>query len=307
MIEPNNLVFHGRTIGNRLHLWFAATRPAFLTASVLPVLVGIALAGWVGEDQPFNPALACLIILNIILIHSGANVLNDYFDAKSGNDGNNHGRIFPFSGGSRFIQNNVLSLNETRRLGTILLTGGILLGIVVALLSDPLVLLIGLIGVLMAFFYSSPPCMVCHGLGDIAIALCFGILPVIGTSVIFLGTIHPHAWWVGAIIGCFVAAILWLNAIPDIDADRSAGKLTLPARLGKDNAVYGLPIWFLAGFILLLASPLLTGCLLALLAIMPAAFASITLMRRKMIPAIPLTLITHNSVCILLFTGYILG
>jgi len=288
-----------------LATWFAATRPPFLTASLLPVVAGIAVA-W-AYSGTVNSTLALLTLLNIALIHSGANVLNDYFDALNGSDEANTQRIFPFSGGSRFIQNGVLSLGETFRLGVILMLLGIALGLGIAAISGPFILLIGLIGGLTAVFYTAPPCLVCRGVGDLAIALCFGVLPLIGTVYIQLGEVVPAAWWVGIIIGCFVAAILWVNSIPDIDADRKAGKRTLPVRLGTRLATYGLVIWFIVGFMLVAFAPLPEGVYLTLLAIIPASIASRALLIGKLIPAMPLTIVTHASVCILLTAGIALA
>ncbi len=303
MSEPSLEIFHRNTFGNRAAALFAATRPAFLTASLLPVLSGITLAwGLSGEIQI---GLALLTLLNIALIHSGANVLNDYFDARSGCDASNTGRIFPFSGGSRFIQNGVLSQQETLRLGLSLMAAGALLGLLFSAISGLFILWLGLLGGMLAIFYSAPPCLACRGLGDLVIATCFGVLPVVGTVYIQTGTIADEALWTGAIIGCFVAGILWINSIPDIEADKKAGKMTLPARLGAQRAPYGLVALFILGFSLIVISPLSSGKYLALLAIVPAIMAVVNLLRGQMIPAIPLTLATHASVAILLMVAFL--
>ena len=303
MREPSIEVLHRNTVGNRAVTLFAATRPAFLTASLLPVLSGITLA-W-GMNGQINFGLALLTLLNIILIHSGANVLNDYFDARNGTDGANTQRIFPFSGGSRFIQNGVLTQGETLRFGLWLMGTGALLGLGLTAVSGLFILWLGLLGGLLAIFYSAPPCLACRGLGDLVIATCFGVLPVLGTVYILTGNIAREAIWAGAIIGCFVTAILWINSIPDIEADRQAGKMTLPVRLGSQRAPYGLIALFILGFALVVVAPLSSGKYLALLAIMPASMAIINLLRGQMMPAIQLTLATHASVSILLMVGFL--
>lgn len=303
MSEPSIEVFHQNTLGNRAATLFAATRPAFLTASLLPVLSGIALA-W-GLSGQINIGLALLTLLNIALIHSGANVLNDYFDARNGTDDANTQRIFPFSGGSRFIQNGVMTQKGTLRLGLSLMGAGAILGLTLSAISGLFILWLGLLGGLLAIFYSAPPCLACRGLGDFVIATCFGVLPVVGTVYILNGSMAIEAIWAGAIIGCFVAAILWINSIPDIEADRKAGKMTLPARLGHQRAPYGLIALFILGFALVVVSPLSSGKYLALLAIVPAGISIKHLLAGQMIPAIPLTLATHASVSILLMVGFL--
>ena len=239
----------------------------------------------------------------IALIHSSANVLNDYFDARNGTDMRNTSRVFPFTGGSRFIQNAVLNEEETRALGIVLFLSGAALGVFIAAQTGPWLLLIGALGAGLAVFYSAPPCLACKGLGDMVIAVCFGVLPIVGVTYVLMGEMPVQAWWLGAAIGCFVAAILWVNSIPDIEADHGAGKHTLPARLGADRAAMLLPAWFLLGFVLLAVAPLPFLCNLALLAGVPAVLASRALLREQFIPGIPMTLITHAAVCIFLVAG----
>lgn len=305
MNEPTIEVFHGRTIANRLLTYLAATRPAFLTASILPVLVAGALVHALKGDV--SAPLLMLAVLGIALIHGGANVLNDYFDGLSGNDERNTARVFPFSGGSRFIQNSVLSLRETRNLGVLLMASGAAVGIAMVWLTGPLLLALGLLGGVVAVTYSAPPCLACRGLGDAAVALTFGLLPVAGTSLVLMHAIPVEAWWAGAVVGCLVAAILWANSIPDIAADRRAGKLTLPVRFGARVAARLLPVWFAAGFALLLASPLPRWSWLMLLAAVPAAMASRAILAGRLLPALPLTILTHAAACALLAIGLLLA
>lgn len=304
MSEPSSAVFHRRTAWNRALTYFAATRPPFLTASVLPVLASGALVA-AAPGTTVSGALLALIVVNIALIHCGANVLNDYFDALSGTDAANTARIFPFSGGSRFIQNDVLSAREMRTFGLALSLTGAALGLVMAWHTGPLLLAIGLAGGLIGYFYSAPPCLACRGLGDLSIAVSFGLFPVIGTALILTGSIPEEAWWLGAAIGCFVAAILWANSIPDIASDRATGKWTIPARLGAKTAAWGLPMWFAAGFAILALSPLPSACWIAGLAVIPALMASGAALAGRLEAALPMTIVTHASVTLLLIAGLI--
>jgi 1,4-dihydroxy-2-naphthoate polyprenyltransferase len=296
MHEPTLAIYHKHTWGNRLLTWFAATRPAFFSASLLAVTAGLALAWHIRGEV--DGGLALLTVLAVICFHAGANVLNDYYDHD--NDTRNQERIYPFSGGSRFLQNQVLSLRETFWLGSALLAVGIGLGLWVVYLSGPLLLLIGVVGAALAVFYSAPPCLVCRGLGDLTIILTFGILPVAGSVWIQLGEIPTAAWWLGAIAGIFTAAILWINSIPDISADQAAGKRTLPARLGARHAPYGLAVLFGTGFLLIGLAPLPALSLWALVAILPAVQAVFNSLRGHLFAAIPQVLLTHAAVCLIL-------
>ncbi len=305
MSEPSVKVFHGQTFGNKVSTYFAATRPPFLTASILPVIAGLAMV-W-GETGGINAILGLLTLLNIALIHTGANVLNDYFDSRNGTDAANQSHIFPFSGGSRFIQNGVLTEEQTFRFGFTLTMLGAVLGVGMTIVTGPFILMIGLLGGFLAIFYSAPPCLACRGLGDITIGICFGVLPVMGTVYIQTGEIMMNSVWLGVVIACYVAAILWVNSIPDIEADKKSGKFTWPVRLGANFAAHGLGIWFAVGFLILLVSPLPKFTWLALLAILPAAKAAKSAVDGQLIPAMPLTIVTHSAVCILLSVGYVLA
>lgn len=307
MQEPTLERYHGDTLNNRLQTWLAATRPAFFTASVLPILVGLALTKNLGYT--LHIGLAALTILANVLIHAAANVLNDYFDARNGTDARNQERIFPFTGGSRFIQNEILSSQATLWLGLSLLGAGIVLGLYLVWASGLGLLWIGLAGAFLAVFYSAPPvCLACRGLGDFAIALSFGVLPLLGTLWVQLqpaqlADLPAAAWWLGLVVGLFASAILWINSIPDIKADQASGKYTLPVRLGPEQAPFGLALLFGAGFAILLLVPLPSGSLLATLGLVPAIKASRNLLKGQLMPAIPQTLITHTSVCLLLAVG----
>ena len=303
MSEPSIEVYHGQTAGNLLWTYFNAVRPAFLSASLLPVLTALAYVH--GISGSLDYWLALLTLLSIAFIHSAANVLNDYFDSKNGTDSMNQQRIYPFSGGSRFIQNDVLSEQQVLYFGLVLLVSGTFIGLLIAFISGPVILLMGLIGALLAISYSAPPCLACKGLGDLTIATCFGVLPVTGTVYTQTGSITTNSIWLGLVIGCFVAAILWINSIPDIEADKKAGKKTLPVRLGRQLASRLLGGWFIAGFGLILITPLFETGYIALLAVVPAIAAVGSILRNRFIPAIPLTLLTHAAVCILMGLGFL--
>ena len=108
------------------------------------------------------------------------------------------------------------------------------------------------------------------------------------------------------IASCFVTAILWINSIPDIEADKKAGKNTWPARLNRRLASWMHGVWFIVGFVLILLTPLMKTGYFAFLAIGPASIAVASVIKGKYIPAIPMTLLTHATVCVLLGFGFLM-
>ena len=114
--------------------YFVATRPAFLSVTFVGCLLGLASAAASGIR--LDPALATLTLFFALVAHAGANVINDYYDALSGCDGANTERVFPFTGGSRFIQNGVLSLRATGVFGYALLAAVVPAGLYLTAVSD---------------------------------------------------------------------------------------------------------------------------------------------------------------------------
>lgn len=224
---------------NPLKRYVAATRPAFLTITVVGVLIGLASAHAGG--QVIEPIKALLTLLFALVAHAGANVINDYYDALNGSDAANQQRLYPFTGGSRFIQNGVLSLTATRRLGYSLLVLVIPAGLWLTAVSSNGLLLIGLAGLVLAWAYSAPPLqLMTRGLGEFAIAAGW-LLIVIGTDYVQRGVFAAQPLIAGVPFALLVVAILFLNQFPDADADARAGKRTLVVRLGVDKARWGLP------------------------------------------------------------------
>lgn len=229
--EPTVANLSGSSLGARMRRLLLATRPAFAPASLAPVLVGSAWGLRVAGR--FDWSLATLALLATLCVHLGANVLNDVADDLSGADRGNESRIFPYTGGSRFIQNGVLSAREMAAWGLTLLGLAVLLGALLAALRGLGVIVLGLIGVALAVAYSLPRVqLAARGLGELAIAIAFGLLPVTGAAWLQSGRVDAGSVLISAPVGLWVTAILLMNEVPDRDADRRAGKATLVVRWG---------------------------------------------------------------------------
>ena len=127
---------------NAVARYVAATRPAFLSVTLVGCLLGLATAHAGGV--PLDGAKAFLTVFFALVAHAGVNVVNDYYDALNGSDAANDERLFPFTGGSRFIQNGVLGLREVGLFGYALLLSVTPPGLWLAWHSAPGLLLVGL-------------------------------------------------------------------------------------------------------------------------------------------------------------------
>jgi len=230
-VEPAIATLGGSALGQVLRRHWLAMRPAFLTASIMPVVVGTAWGRSAAGELDATPAV--LALAATALVHAGANVINDVGDELGGSDPVNTERIFPYTGGSRFIQNGVMSLSQMRRFGVGLVAAAMLLGALLAWLEGPTVVALGVVGIVLGIAYSLPPLkLASRGIGELTIALGFGVLPVMGAAWLQSGAFDVDALLVSVPTAMWVTAILLINEVPDLRADELAGKRTLPVRFG---------------------------------------------------------------------------
>ena len=231
----------GTPVKPRLSFGFLAlrtTRLPFLTATIVPVLLGILIAA---EHGAFDLVSALLTVIGASFVQLGLNVANDVFDTVQGADDAN---VTPtqFSGGSRVIQYGLVSLRQMATLATVfyLLAGAIGL-VLLATRGSVALLAIGVVGFVVSLGYTAPPLkFVYRGLGEIAVAIGFGPLMLLGAYVV--QTRGALAWepFVASIpIALLVALILYVNEIPDRRGDAYAGKLTLPVRFSPRAVIGG--------------------------------------------------------------------
>jgi len=297
--------------------WFEELRAPFLTASVIPVLVGGAVA-WAALGE-MDWWMFVLTLAGVMLLHLGANVSNDYWDYMGGTDVVNRFRT-PFSGGSGLLVDRRLSPRRVLRLGQALLAAGSLIGLylVYALGEDGwVVLLLGMLGVGGGYFYSAPPLsLASRGVGELAIGGLFGLLAVLGTYYIQTTSFSLEAVAASLPVSLWVAAIIWINQIPDMEADGSTGKRTLVVRWGVESAIDAYAAIQVSSAAVIVGAAVLglmpLTALVALAAMVPAMGAVSVLRRCRglypgVVPAQALTVITHLAGGLLLCAGIAVG
>ena len=109
------------------------------------------------QDLVFFGSLMALALFATVCVHGASNVLNDVGDDSGGTDGQNEDRIYPYTGGSRFIQQGIMSPEEMARWGITLLALAAIAGIALIFLKGAMVLYLGLAGVALAVLYSLGP------------------------------------------------------------------------------------------------------------------------------------------------------
>jgi 1,4-dihydroxy-2-naphthoate polyprenyltransferase len=231
-------------------LTLRTTRLPFLTATVVPVTLGILIAASHGS---FDAVAALLTIIGACFVQLGLNVANDVFDTMSGADDAN---VTPtqFSGGSRVIQYGLVSLRQMATLSTVFyVLAGVIGLILLATHGSTALLVIGVVGFVVSLGYTAPPLkFVYRGLGEVAVALGFGPLMLLGAYVVQTGGALAWEPFVASIpVALLVALILYVNEIPDRRGDARAGKRTLPVRFSRTTVIAGYNVAVAAAYVVL--------------------------------------------------------
>lgn len=231
---------------SRFWTFFLATRLPFLTATLVPVLLGLAVAG---REGYWNQWLALLTVVGACAVHIGLNVANDFFDTLSGADDAN---VNPtqYSGGSRVVQHGLMTLRQIGLLSLSSYVIGGTIGIYLVIVRGPIELLaIGAVGMLLSVFYTAPPLRLVHrGLGELTTALGFGPIMVLGAYVVQTEHLAWEPTLASIPVAILIALVLYVNEIPDRAADAAVGKRTLPVRFSRDVITTGFLIAALAAF-----------------------------------------------------------
>lgn len=205
--------------------WLLAARPRTLPASVAPVLVGIAAAIF-HDGFKLYPALAALA--GALLLQIGVNLANDYFDFVKGIDTSE--RLGPM----RVTQSGLISPERVRR-GMLVIFGlAAAVGLYLIWVAGWPILLVGLVSMVSALAYSGGPFpLASHGLGDLFVFVCFGLIAVCGTYYVQALDLTWQVVVLAVVVGFLITAILVVNNLRDIETDKKAGKRTLAVMIGQ--------------------------------------------------------------------------
>lgn len=299
----------------KLRLFIAEMRLGFLTASVTPVLLGTAIA-W-ATAKVFLWDVFLLTLVAGVSLHLGANIANDYFDHLSGDDDINVDYIRPFSGGSRLIQQGLLSPFAVFVESMFFFMIGGLIGLGLAFTRGMFVLVLGVIGVASGFFYTAPPVrLVSRGIGEVFIGLNFGVLMTLGAYYVQVRTIDYVTILPSIPVALLIIAVLYINEFPDYRADEATGKRTLVVRLGRKNAARGYAVIMTAVYLTILFGVIMNVMPDdTLVALTTLPLGSLAVRRAvisyeksfELIPANASTVLTHLLTGMFLTLGYVLA
>jgi 1,4-dihydroxy-2-naphthoate octaprenyltransferase len=273
------------------------------------VPTGLAIAWSAGH---FDLAYALLTLVGVVCLHASVNVLNDYFDFRSGIDLKT--TPTPFSGGSTILPKGLMSTRGVLCLGSLLLATGLGIGtyFVYEFSFDPVLIALLVFAAFSVVTYS--PLTSKLGIGEMVTGLDFGPLWLLGTYYIQTHQLSVVPIIIGLPLGIMTAGILYVNEFPDTDADKSVGRNHLVARWGKAKAAsrlrailfcaYAIPV---AGVLVGAVSPFA----LIVLASAPKALATSRIVSKnydkvtELIPGMASMVTTTLLSGVLLFIAYL--
>jgi len=286
----------------KLKVWFLETRPQFLLLSVVLAFLGTCIAWY---DGYFHLGYALLAFLGLLLCHTSVNVLNDYFDYRSGID--LEAKRTPFSGGSGILPAALLKPKQVLWLGLVSLLVAVPIGVYFVIARGWQLLPLLVVGALCALLYT--PVLTRLRWPELAPGVGLGALPVVGTYFVQTAAYTLPAVVASIPSGILVHNLLLLNEFPDAEADRKAGRKTLPIVMGKSKAwvVYSVLtilvyLWIIGGVVV---GKMPAFSLIALLTL-PFAIKAIQGARKhdemsQLVPAMA------NNVMVVLLTQFLLG
>lgn len=204
--------------------WIEGARPRTLGAAIAPIAVGTGAAAAVDALDPLRAMLALVVM---VAAQVGVNYANDYSDGVRGTD---RARVGPV----RLVGQGLAPAAAVKAAAVAALAVGAVSGLALVGLSGEWWLLIpGAMSIAAAWLYTGGPKPYGYlGLGELAVFLFFGMVPVLGTVYVQALTFPAVAWLGGVGVGALSCAILVANNLRDIPTDREAGKVTLAVRLG---------------------------------------------------------------------------
>lgn len=213
--------------------WLAALRLQFHPMVWLAYGLGCTTAlHTTGEFSAtkFWLGLACLFAFEAATVF-----VNEIFDWPSDRRNTHAG---PFTGGSRVIVDGRLS---EQQLGAGALVTLVVAGVLVWSMPEPPAAALSVLGLLavLAIGYTAPPLKLCwRGLGEVNVAATHSFLVVMfGHTLMGAPPGEPLPWAVSLPLFFAVLPAITLSGIPDLDADKAAGKQTLAVLLGSRGAV----------------------------------------------------------------------
>ncbi len=206
--------------------WLQGARPRTLFVAVSPVVAGTGVAAWLVGTHRLSWPRVLLALVVALALQVAANYANDHSDGVRGTD---RDRVGPL----RLVGSGAASPGRVLAAALLAFAVAGVAGLVLAALASWWLLLVGLASGLAAWGYTGGPRPYGYrALGEPAVFVFFGLVPVVGTAYVLTSRLPLAAWVAGAALGCLACALLVANNLRDIPSDAATGKRTLAVVLG---------------------------------------------------------------------------
>ena len=211
----------------RTRLWIAGARPRTLSAAVVPVAVGAAVAVPHASDHAVSWWRAGAALVVGCALQVGANYANDYADGIRGAD--DARRVGPM----RLVGSGAAAAHQVKRAALLACAVAVAVGTALALVVGLELIVVGILCLLACWGYTSGPKPYGYmGLGEVFVFVFFGLVATAGTAYVLLERVSLFALACGVPVGLWAVAMLVANNLRDIVGDEAVGKRTLAVRLG---------------------------------------------------------------------------
>ncbi|WP_188206331.1 prenyltransferase [Alkalibacillus aidingensis] len=222
--------------------WFQLARPLTLSASLGPMIVGFLLAN---RSLDLDYLLLMMFLVTGLFMQSSVNMLNDYFDFRSGQDVN---RWFY----SYKRHKSCPTLEQIPWVALILVGIGSLITLYMATMTTYFIIVVGIIGLGIGVWYSaSPYSLAALGLGEVAGAISLGFLPVAIAFLLSDQLIWSEVLFVSFPFIALMVTMVLSNNLRDLEKDKGFRK-TLPMRIGEKRGVVLLAIFLTLPYLFLI-------------------------------------------------------
>ncbi len=206
--------------------WLLAIRPKTLFASIGPVILGLSFA--VLNSGQINFLIAFLTLACALLLQISTNLVNDYFDAKTGVDSSK--RLGP----TRVTQAGLINARQVKKIFTITFALAFIMGLYLMIHGGLIIMIIGPLSIAFAYFYTGGPYPLSHyALGELLALIFFGPIAVWGTFYLQTNSFEILPLVAGLGPGFIAAAIMSINNLRDNKSDKENKKITLAVLMGE--------------------------------------------------------------------------
>lgn len=260
-------------------IWFLATRPWSFSMTAISVSVGGALAALHGI---FDLWFFLVTLLGAIFVHGATNLMNDYFDYRSGVD--RPGAPTTIYRPHPLVQG-LIAPRVVLKVSWALYALAGLSALYLSWAKGPGLWAFILIGFLASLFYTAAPVKYKYiALGELAVFLMWGPLMIGGAYFVQTGQFSSPVFLISIPFGVLVALVLLANNLRDIEYDGSVGIKTLGTLLGQKNTMHlyqALVLLAYLAVIALVATRVLSPWGLLVFFSAPLAFSLIKALQRE--------------------------